>query len=71
MPESERGEQREAMEHFEMTKGGNESQQDRDVATLQREFPSVDGSLIAALYGDGGMGPARKTLQELASANAT
>ncbi|KAK3711533.1 hypothetical protein LTR37_009524 [Vermiconidia calcicola] len=66
VPESERGEQREAMEHFEMTKG-SESQTDRDVAQLQREYPSVDGSLVAAIYSDGGMGPARETLQELAS----
>jgi hypothetical protein len=37
VPESERGEQREAIEHFEMTKGGNESQQDRDVAQVGAE----------------------------------
>ena len=49
-----------------MTKG-SESQTDRDVAQLQREYPSVDGSLVAAIYSDGGMGPARETLQELAS----
>ncbi len=42
MPESERGEQREAMEQFELNKSGNESQQDRDVAQLQREFPNVE-----------------------------
>ncbi len=71
IPESERGEQREAMEQFEMTKSGNESQTDRDVAQLQREFPGVDGSLIAALYGDnGGLGPTREMLQELAGAGA-
>jgi hypothetical protein len=68
VPENERGEQREAMEQFEMNKTGNQSQQDRDLEQLQREFPSVDGSLIAALYADnGGMGPTREMLQELAS----
>merc|ERR1712178_377343 len=48
VPESERGEQREAMEQFEM--GRPQSNEDRDMEDLQREFPSVDGSLIAALY---------------------
>ena len=68
MPENERGEQREAMEQFEMNKSGNESQTDHDVALLQREFPSVDGSLIAAIYGDNGnLGGTREMLQELAS----
>lgn len=67
VPETERGEQREAMEQFEMSKTGNESQTDKDVAQLQREYPAVDGSLIAAIYGDSGMGAAREILQELAS----
>ena len=68
VPEGERGEQREAMEQFEMSKSGAESQQDRDVAQLQREFPGVDGSLIAALHGDSGsIGATREMLQELAS----
>lgn len=69
VPENERGEQREAMEQFEMNKSGNESQTDKDVAQLQREYPGVDGSLIAAIYGDSGMGAAREILQELASQN--
>ena len=68
MPANERGEQREAMEQFEMNKTGGESQQDRDVEQLQREFPGVDGSLIAALHADNGnMGATREMLQELAS----
>lgn len=68
MPESERGEQREAMQQFEMNQSGHQSQQDRDVEQLQREFPGVDGSLISALYSDnGGLGPTREMLQELAS----
>ena len=68
VPANERGEQREAMEQFEMNKTGGESQQDRDVEQLQREFPGVDGSLIAALHADNGnMGATREMLQELAS----
>ena len=56
------------MQQFEMNKSGNQSQQDRDVEELQREFPGVDGSLIAALYGDSGnMGATKEMLMELAS----
>ncbi|KAF2479120.1 hypothetical protein BDY17DRAFT_305017 [Neohortaea acidophila] len=67
VPEEERGEQREAMEQFELNKSGNESQQDRDVARLQQEFPGLDGSLIAALYSDNGnLGATREMLNELA-----
>ena len=68
VPANERGEQREVMEQFEMNHSGNESQQDRDVAELQRQFPGLDGSLIAALYSDAGsMGATREMLTELAS----
>ena len=67
IPENERGEQREAMQQFAMNKSGNQSQQDRDVEELQREFPGVDGSLIAALYSDSGnMGATKEMLMELA-----
>ena len=56
------------MQQFEMNKSGNQSQQDRDVEQLQREFPGVDGSLIAALYSDSGnMGATKEMLMELAS----
>lgn len=66
VPESERGEQREAMEQFEMSKP--QSDEDRDLETLQREFPSVDGSLVAALYGDSkSLSGTREMLKELAS----
>ncbi|KAK4548054.1 hypothetical protein LTR36_010774 [Oleoguttula mirabilis] len=51
VPADEQGEQREALEQFEMSKG-QQSQEDHDMETLQREFPGIDGSLIAALYGD-------------------
>ncbi|TKA63894.1 hypothetical protein B0A55_11939 [Friedmanniomyces simplex] len=65
VPTEERGEQREALEQFEMSKG-SESAEDRDIATLQREFPEVDGSLVAALYGDAGsLGGTREVLREL------
>nr|POE46965.1 hypothetical protein CFP56_00297 [Quercus suber] len=67
VPENERGEQREAMEQFELTKSGPEDTTDRDVAKLQQEFPNVDGSLIAAIYGDSkNLGATREMLQELA-----
>ncbi|GAB1730058.1 hypothetical protein KC343_g21343 [Hortaea werneckii] len=67
VPEGERGEQREAMEQFEM--GRPQTNEDRDMEDLQREFPSVDGSLIAALYGDSGKsaGATREMLRELAA----
>lgn len=56
------------MENFEMNRTKPESQTDRDVATLQEEFPAVDGSLIAALYGDSqSLSGTREMLQELAS----
>ncbi|WPH04012.1 Hypothetical protein R9X50_00689600 [Acrodontium crateriforme] len=70
IPADERGEQREALEHFEMNKGGQEDSTDRDVATLQREFPDLDGSLIAALYGDSkSLSGTREVLGELAGGN--
>lgn len=70
MPADERGEQREAIEQFEMSRGQPESQSDRDVATLQQEFPTVDGSLIAALYSDSqSLSGTRETLKELATGN--
>lgn len=66
VPESERGEQREAMQQFEMNHSGNQSQQDRDIEMLQRDFPKIDGSLVAALYADAGsLGATREMLMEL------
>lgn len=68
VPQEERGEQREAMENFEMHRNKPESQTERDVATLQEEFPALDGSLIAAIYGDSqSLSATREMLQELAS----
>lgn len=71
VPASERGEQREAMEQFEMTRSKPESETDRNVATLQQEYPAIDGSLIAALYGDSNsLAATREMLQEIASQNS-
>jgi hypothetical protein len=68
VPESERGEQFETMQEYEMNKKKPDSQEDKDVATLQKEFPDMDGSLIAAIYGDSkSLGPTRELLQELNS----
>lgn len=65
VPADERGEQREAMEQFEMSKG-HQSQEDRDMETLQQEFPSIDGSLVAALYSDSkSLSGTREMLSEL------
>ncbi|KAK4901386.1 hypothetical protein LTR27_001944 [Elasticomyces elasticus] len=67
VPTEERGEQREMLEHFEMSKG-SESQEDRDIATLQREFPALDGSLVAALYSDSkSLSGTREMLREIGS----
>jgi hypothetical protein len=70
VPAEEQGEQREALEQFEISKG-KESAEDRDVATLQREYPGVDGSLIAALYGDSqSVAATREMLTELAGSQS-
>ncbi|RMZ84181.1 hypothetical protein DV738_g592, partial [Chaetothyriales sp. CBS 135597] len=45
-----------------------ESEDDRNQAQLQREFPNIDGSLIAAIYnerGRAGLAEVREMLQEL------
>jgi hypothetical protein len=56
------------MQEYEMNKKKPDSQEDKDVATLQKEFPDMDGSLIAAIYGDSkSLGPTRELLQELSS----
>ncbi|SMR44271.1 unnamed protein product [Zymoseptoria tritici ST99CH_3D1] len=68
VPPSERGEQREAMETFEMNRSKPENETDKNVAKLQEEFPSVDGALIAALYGDSqSLSGTREMLQELSA----
>jgi hypothetical protein len=58
------------METFEMNRSKPESETDRAVATLQGEFPSVDGALIAALYSDSqSLGGTRELLHELSSSS--
>ena len=47
---SDRTHQVEVLQSYESVARSNED--DDNVAVLQREFPKVDGSLIAALYGD-------------------
>jgi hypothetical protein len=66
IPASERGEQREAMEQFEISNSKPQSTDDRNVETLQQEFPGLDGSLVAAIYMDSKqMGAVREMLGEL------
>lgn len=66
IPASERGEQREAMEQFEITNSRPQSTDDRNIETLQGEFPGLDGSLVAAIYMDSKqMGAVREMLGEL------
>jgi len=66
VPADERGEQREAMEQFEITNSRPQSTDDRNVETLQQEFPGLDGSLVAAIYMDSKqMGAVREMLGEL------
>ncbi len=61
----ERSEQVETMQNYESR--APQSQEDKDQAQLQKEFPSVDGSLIAALYGDSkNLAETREMLEELA-----
>lgn len=55
------------MEQFELSHHGVQSTDDKNVETLQREFPNLDGSLVAAIYGDSkDMGATREMLGELA-----
>jgi hypothetical protein len=66
VPADERGEQREAMEQFEITNSRPQSTDDRNVEALQQEFPALDGSLVAAIYMDSKqMGAVREMLREL------
>jgi hypothetical protein len=60
----DRTEQMETLQSYEASKPQTEA--DRDQETLQREFPSLDSSLIAAIYGDSGsLSATREMLQEL------
>jgi hypothetical protein len=46
----DRSHQIEVMQSYEAA--GRKDEHDQNVETLQREFPKIDGSLIAAIYGD-------------------
>lgn len=62
--QEDRGEQYEHMQAYEAT--ANQSEDDKNRAQLEKEFPDVDGSLIAALYGDTkDLSSTREMLQEL------
>ena len=61
-----RTEQIETLQSYEAGRPQNED--DINQATLQREFPGIDSSLIAAIYGDSkNLSATREMLHELAS----
>lgn len=54
------------MQSYEMSRPQTEDEQNQQI--LQREFPNMDGSLIAAIYSDSGsLSATREMLQELNS----
>ena len=59
------------MQQYEANAGQTED--DGIQAQLQKEFPNIDSSLIAAIYGErkdqGDLGEVRELLQELNSTN--
>lgn len=61
----ERGEQYETIQHLQDQRVTGKA--DRDQELLRREFPDVDGSLVAALYSDaqGEMSQVREMLQAI------
>ncbi|KAF1981836.1 hypothetical protein K402DRAFT_398233 [Aulographum hederae CBS 113979] len=62
----ERSEQIEYMQAHEASRPQTHDEKNQE--TLQRQFPNVDASLIAALYSDNkDMSELRETLQELSS----
>lgn len=62
--QDDRAEQVEHLQAYEAT--ANTSTDDQNRAQLEREFPDIDGSLIAALYGDTkDLSATREMLQEL------
>ena len=64
--QADRGEQYERMQQFEAT--APQSEDDKNQAQLQKEYPNIDSSLIAAIYQERkpDMGEVRELLQELA-----
>lgn len=64
----DRSHQVEVMQSYEMSRNRPETEAEQDQAALEREFPKLDGSLIAAIYGDSGsLSATREMLQELSS----
>lgn len=62
----ERSEQLEHFQNYEAQAKVDEDTQNQ--ATLEKEFPTIDGSLIAAIYGDSkSLSATREMLQELSS----
>lgn len=60
----DRSHQIEVMQSYEAA--GRKDEDDSNVETLQREFPKIDGSLIAAIYGDSkSLSATREMLQAL------
>ncbi|KAJ4303836.1 hypothetical protein N0V90_002737 [Kalmusia sp. IMI 367209] len=64
----DRSHQVEVMQSYEMSRSRPATEAEQDQAVLEREFPKIDGSLIAAIYGDSGsLSATREMLQELSS----
>ncbi|KAJ9615111.1 hypothetical protein H2200_001185 [Cladophialophora chaetospira] len=67
--QGDRAEQVEHMQQFEAN--ARQTEDDRNQAQLQKEFPNIDSSLIAAIYGErksqGDLAEVRELLQELNS----
>lgn len=67
--QSDRAQQVEHMQQYEAN--ARQTEDDRIQAQLQKEFPNIDSSLIAAIYGErkgqGDLGEVRELLQELNS----
>lgn len=65
VPQEEHGEQIEYMQTFENNRAPTTEEIDRE--ELGKQFPKVDGSLVAAIYGDcgGDMSACREMLQAL------
>lgn len=56
------------MQSYEMSRTRPETEDEQNQAILQREFPKIDSSLIAALYGDSqSLSATREMLMELSS----
>jgi uncharacterized repeat protein (TIGR03833 family) len=64
VPPDEQSEQMEYLQSYENSK--SQSEDDRNQAMLQSEFPDIDSSLIAAIYGDSkSLSATRRMLREL------